>query len=243
LNDLIDLDVHFDRDWWNADVFEPGLEPDLKLAASLLGEKNPAYQHLEVYAKLARQEEKKAGDIRSALSAAGLVIGAGAVLPKNSQLARAICELAVGSEAITAKAVWDAHAAKLRERLATRDRDALHLLGWLAVETKNGELAELDRLGWKEWKDPEFAVSYVIGLADQKKITTPDDKELLAALEALPENGNLCSLRVQLAGEKGASKELIVAAIKGEFRKLSVGMAIPDSYRLKGLFYALKEKL
>lgn len=243
LVELIILDVRFDQDWWNSSVFDEGLDLDLPLAASLLGEKSPAYQHLAAYARLARQEEKKADEIRTVLTEAKLVLGPGAALPEDSRLARAVCELAIGSEATSAQAVWEAHAATLRERVARHDAEALHLLCWLAVETKNGELDALDRAGWVEWKDSEFAASYIVGRIDQKKITAPDDPELLAALQVAPENSVLNRARLHLAGETGMTREMIVATIKAEYRKLSVGLIIPDSYRLKALFAGLKEKL
>lgn len=47
---------------------------------------------------------------------------------------------------------------------------------------KNDSLESLDKLGWKEWNDPKFAVSYLFGLASKEVIISPDDKEVLAAL-------------------------------------------------------------
>lgn len=243
LAELIELDLNFDRDWWNSSVFEEGLDLDLKLAEKLLGKSSPRYQQLAVYAQLARQEEKKADDIRQTLTAAKLVLGKNAVLPENSHLARGLCELAMRNEAVTAEILWQAYEPALRQRLAAKDRDALHLLCLLAVNAKNGKLAELDRLGWKEWQDPEFAVSYISGLAAEKKITRPDDQEILDVLKVRPSDSFLAQIRVSLAGEGGLTQDLLVAAITAEYHRLSTGMIIPDSYTLKGLFYELRKKL
>ena len=118
LNDLILLDLNFDADWWTTAVFKEGLDPDLKLAAGLLGLGNPRYQELALYAQLAREEEKKPDVIRRALTSAGLIIGADAALPASSQVARALCELAVHARVVTPAELWTSHQAGLRARVA-----------------------------------------------------------------------------------------------------------------------------
>jgi hypothetical protein len=236
-SELIVLDINFDQDWWNTSVFEEGLDIDLKLAARQLGEKDPRYQHLATYAKLARQEETKPETIRQTLIDAKLVVGTGATLPESSHLARALLELVVGAEAETAGNLWAAHAATLHARVEKHDRDALHALCWLAMEADNGEIEPLARLGWKDWKDPEFAVSYLRDLYKKKNLAQIDP-ELTAALAMLPEDTDLNHLRLGFAGESGVTQAMIVAAIKAEYRKLS-----EDSYTLNALFAELQEKL
>lgn len=243
LTDLILLDLRFDRDWWNAEVFEEGLEHDLTLAKKLLGEKDPCYRQLALYAKLARQEELPAHKARTELTGAKLIVGQGAALPGDSRLARALCEIALRSEAASAADLLKSLSPELRTRLVKKDRDALHLLCLLAAHAEDPHLAELDRMGWKEWQDPAFAVSYVADLAQAGKLTSPDDPELLAAMKAMPDDHHLCLLRLRLAGEKSPTREMLLDAIKAEYHRLSDGMIIPDSYTLKSLYHLLAKNL
>lgn len=243
LVDLLLLDIRFDRDWWNAGVFEPGLEQDLKLAAELLGATDPRYQQLALYAKLAGQEDPSPRKIRNELAGARLIVDPSAGLPADSRLARALCEVVLRHEVAKAADLFKSLGPELRSRVAQKDRDALHLLCMLAAHAESTELEELDRIGWKEWQDPAFAVSYIADLVQNNKITRPDDPELLAAMQAKPENNHLCLMRLRLAGEKGATREMLTDAIKAEYRRLSTGMIIPDSYTLKGLYYLLAKDL
>ena len=243
LPELIFLDLHFDRDWWNTSVFEQGLAPDLALAAEKLGKDSPAYRDLADYARLAQEEEPKAAAIREAWTKARFLLGKKSRLPASSLLARAMCELAVRHELVDPTDLWKWHEAALRERLKTKDRDALHLLCWLGSLVDYDKVAAWNALGWKEWQDPEFAAAHIASRYTDKKLTSPDDPELKAALAVKPEDGYLQLLRLELAGKQNLTAGLIVDSIKAEFRELSPGMGARDSYRLKALFTTLEEKL
>ncbi len=242
LNDLILLDLHFDTDWWTAKVFDDALDADLKRAAQLFGRKDGRYLHLSLFAKLARQEKKNPDEIRRTLTSAQLVIGPDAALPANSQLAQALCQLVTGLKIAPPADLWNAHQYTLRGRLETQDAAALHLLCWLAAATRNPELTEFDRLGWEEWNDPSFAASYLIDLFREKKLTNPNDSQLLAAMAVSRDDPKLNRLRIELAGD-AVTTEMIAGAIKSEFRKLSVGAAVSDSSTLNDLFYELSRRL
>ena len=243
LNDLILLDLNFDTDWWNSAVATEELDRDLKFAAKLLGVETARYQQLALYAELARAAEKKPEDIRRALTSAGLILGPEAALPADSKLARAFCELAVSNRVATAADLWASHQAALHARLAAKDREALHLLCWLASATRNNELVELDRLGWEEWNDPSFAAGYAIDLYREKKLTSADDFQLIAAMAASRDDTRLNQLRVALAGEEAVTPEMLASAIKAEYHKLSVGTGIRDSSTLNGLYFELGKRL
>ena len=240
--DLILLDLSFDTDWWNAPVYADGLDADLKRAVEALGRKDARYQALSVYAKLARLTVKKQSDIQKALKDAKLVIGPGAVLPDDSQLARALCELAVTANVATPAELWTAYEAPLRARLESQDHNALRLLCWLAAANHNPVLTELDELGWEEWNDPAFASSYMVDRYREKKLTSPRDSQLLAALAISPDNPTLNNLRIALSGDD-VTPDLIVGAIKAEYRKLSVGDGRRDSSTLKALYDELAKRL
>jgi len=242
LTDLILLDLAFDTDWWTVRVYDEGLDADLKRAARLLGRKDAHYQALVVYAKLARLAEKKASEIQKALTGAQLVLGPDTELPADSQLARVLCELAVAAKLTTPADLWTAFEAALRARLGSEDRHALRLLCWLAAANRNPALTELDRLGWEEWNDPTFAPGYLIDLFREKKLTSPRDSQLLAAIAVAPDNPTLHNLRIALAGDD-VTNDMIADAIKAEFRKLSGGQGRRNSATLNSLFLELGKRL
>jgi len=240
--DLILLDLSFDTDWWSAKVNDEALNADLKRASLALGRRDARYQALAVYAKLGRVAEKKQSEIKKALTDAQLVIGPAAELPTDSQIARALCELAVTAKVVTPAELWTAYQATLRSRVERQDHNALRLLCWLAAATRNPELTDFDRLGWEEWNDPAFASSFMVDLYREKKLTTPTDSQLLAAIAISPDNAALHNLRIVLAGDD-VTNAMIVGAIKAEYHKLSVGNGRRDTTRLDALFDALGKRL
>lgn len=242
LTDLILLDLSFDSDWWNAKVYADGLDADLKRASLLQGHRDGRYRALAVYAKLARAPERKRSEIERELKQLSLVIGSGATLPDDSRIARALCELAVTAQLVSTADLWTAYEATLRSRLEKQDRDALHLLCWLAAANRNRVLTEFNQLGWEEWNDPTFASSFMVDLYREKKLTSPNDSQLMAALAVSPNNITLHKLRISLAGDN-VPNDMIAAALKAEYHKLSVGETVPDSTMLDGLFDALGKQL
>ena len=242
LPDLILLDLNFDTDWWNAPVNNDALDVDLKRAAAALGKRDARYRHLALYAQLTRTAEKRASEIKRLFKDSNLIVGPGAELPADSRIARAFCELAATARLVTPAELWTTFEPTLRGRLERQDRDALHLLCWLAAAQRNPELTNLDRLGWEEWNDPVFASSYIVDLFREKKLTSPSDSQLLAAMAISPDNSTLTNLRLALAGDN-VTTEMIAQSLKAEYRKLSMGDAIRDCSTLATLFAELDHRL
>ena len=82
----------------------------------------------------------------------------------------------------------------------------------------------------------------MVDLFREKKLTSPRDSQLLAAMAIAPDNATLCNLRIALAGED-VRNDLIVDAIKAEFRKLSFGESRRDIATLNNLFEVLGKRL
>src|SRR6185369_1341917 len=120
--------------------------------------------------------------VRAAFGKTHCIVGQDARLPDSSSLARMMLEFAVRTKAATKDELWAAHAAELRHRLDHHDRQALHALSWLASAAAPAEVLKFDEIGWKEWKDVEFAPSYIVSRYEQKALTldSPDLKEVLA---------------------------------------------------------------
>ena len=79
-------------------------------------------------------------------------------------------------------------------------------------------------------------------MADHK--LKSDSPELVAALKQFPENNFLNEMVLRTAGKDHATKEMLAAAIKSEYRHLSPDPVslIPTSAKLNMYFRLLKEK-
>lgn len=122
--------------------------------------------------------------------------------------------------------------------------NVLAVLHLSAKETDYDLLAKYNLIGWEKHHDVRFATSLLIGFIREENATRLAEG-LPRALAEFPEDEKLCMLALQLAKEDGKlSTEDIVRAIKAEYRHLSVSFGIiKNSYRLKGLFALLSERL
>ncbi len=227
---LIFLDLNYDEDWWNKSVNVSALKADLTLAKKILAKDVVRFEELSCYAGLAATG-LEAADIKSNLVTEALLIGEGGRLPKNSLVAQELAEMVVGNKIETGEQLLQRHQAALeaRAKSAGGDADALNLLCFLCVESKDARLAEFDKYGWERYGEERFAVSYLEGLAAAKKLSF-NDAELQRALKQFPEDGAIAMLQLRAAGSGHLTNEMIASAIKAEYRKLSYGMAMPDSY-------------
>jgi hypothetical protein len=246
LEEAVLFDTHFEVDWWNAPVNAAAAAADLQLAEKQWGKDASRYQALALYVRLKKIEDPRAREVRDDLTRAKLLIGPDATLPESPRMTHALFELAVVSRAAAAEDLLRQHEpALVQQTKATKpDKHALHALCYLCSKAGNGRVAEFARIGWEKLGDPVFAASVLSELAAQNKLK-PDDKLLLAALAQAPENNLLNMLRLAAAKAAGLKpdKEMLVAAIKAEYRHLSAGSLMTDSYTLKGLFVSLADTL
>jgi tetratricopeptide (TPR) repeat protein len=243
LEKLIFLDLNFDDDWWNKSVNVRALKTDLTLAKKILTTDTDRFAELSCYAQLVTADQP-ADDIKSNLVAGALLIGDSGQLPKSSLVAQELAELVVGKKIETAAQLLQRHQAALEGRAKSTDgdADALNLLCFLCEASKDARLAEFDKYGWDRYGEARFAASYLIGQSAAKNFTA-DDAGLQRALKQFPENSLLAELQLRAAGQDKLTTVMVASAIKAEYRKLSFGMGMPDSYTLKGLFNVLRERL
>ncbi len=158
LEKLIFLDLNFDEDWWNKSVNVRALKTDLTLAKKILAKDEERFAELGCYARLTT-EGLEAADIKSNLLAGALLIGEHGQLPKNSLVAQELTELVVSKNIETGEQLLQRHQAVLESRAksATGDADALNLLCYLCVASKDARLAEFDKYGWERYGEERFA--------------------------------------------------------------------------------------
>jgi tetratricopeptide (TPR) repeat protein len=241
---LIYLDINFDRDWWNSAVNKHALQADMDLAEKTLNKESQRFKDLLVYSKLATSEDSDDNSTGKALTDAGLVIGEKSRLPESSLIARYLVEKVIRCKLATGEELLKKYEKELSSRTKSNpgDPDALNLLCLLCVGGDKNKLAEYDKYGWEHFGDVKCAASYLVGLAANGRLAG-SSAELAKALKQFPEDSFIRRLQIQTAGPDNVTTDMLAGAIKAEYRKLSPGMVIPDSYTLKGLFYGLNSQL
>ena len=105
----------------------------------------------------------------------------------------------------------------LLKRAATSHDAELHNV--LAnIFAKTPEMESVEKKGWEATGDARFAAGYLIELMSNGKLKK-ESPELLAALKQFPENSVITRIVMGLTAEP--DQELLVRAIKSEFRKFS----------------------
>jgi thioredoxin-like negative regulator of GroEL len=243
---LVNQDLNMDQDWWNSRVSKEALDHDLPLVEKALGKASPRLKEIQCCVNIASQEEPKAEAVKAELKKTGLILDADGKLPQNSFIAGKLIGIVVSQKIETNDQLFQRFEKELLARAKSKegDAEALNILCGLSLEsTVMDRLMEYDRYGWERYGDFRFAGSLLAELAAQGKLKE-DSPEFARALKQFPEDSMLNQMAIQLRGREKVTKEMLVAAIKSEYHKLSAGIGgYPDSYTLKAYFQRLKEKL
>ncbi len=252
LEELIALAGHWDRDWWNSDSNTSAIKRSLALADDFLKSEPERLAQAKFYASTFKDDAITSEWLREKLTGLKLILGDKDSLPTSSIVADRLCALAMEHKLVTKKDLLKRYEDELRKRaLKTKPDDltALNLLAALLVpddadKTGSNKLAEIDQAGWEEFHDARFAASLLAGKMGRKELDSSSPL-LKKTLDDFPEDPWICKFALQLAAkDKLPLKPYIIAAIKAEFRHLSVNMGIiKDSYGLKALFAMLEQEL
>jgi hypothetical protein len=102
--------------------------------------------------------------------------------------------------------------------METKDGELLNIYAYLQATADGKVRPETDLLGWKEFKDERFAISYFMGKAEKNKY---DDKELAQALIDFPNSAMLYWVKTNCAKIEGKEiKPHLIELIKREFKTL-----------------------
>jgi tetratricopeptide (TPR) repeat protein len=247
-------------DWWNTEPDRNALRADLPVIAKALDENSDRYKAIECLVSLSLLEEstgdatleefkvrKKLNEEKrhARLMESGYIIGGGQ-LPANSVVAAGLIQLVLDNQMEEPSALLKRFETELLSRANSDhgDQDALHLLCMLRIrDDDQRKLEEYDRLGWKRFKDQRFTDSLLL-LLDRRNALTPGSPELLQALEEFPEDSFVHQVRIGLYPRDDVTREMLVAAIKAEFRRLSYGVVKrPSGQRLNSYFELLRDRL
>jgi acyl-CoA-binding protein len=232
---LIFLDMNWELDWWNTNTQEFLLNEDVRFLETKLERTNVDYITTQTYIKIKNlAKEINAGDsIKLLLINNKMMIGSNP-FPNDGQVASDLLRICFINRLISEKEFFNSRGQELLELAkATNDKELLNIYAYLQASVNGKVDASIDKLGWTDFKDERFAISYFIGKAERNRF---DDEELAQALNDFPNSSKLYWVKVNCA--KIENRELrphLIELIKREFRTLGSDPS-RYSYPLKSYF-------
>jgi len=200
--ELMELDTHWETNWWNSTTRKDYLEQDTLTGRELLKDDAPAAAEFELCHDAATLP---ASQFVSTLKSAGLW-GEHPRTPQSSRLAYMAVRALESTGTATPKDVLAAWGDPLAQHLAAAptDRTALDLLAHLYVSVDDqARLRDIDRQGWKTLHLGNYAASYIIG---RMRTDEPYEADLQAAFADFPDNDLIAMYRLR-AAKAGAERE------------------------------------
>ncbi|GJM20592.1 MAG: hypothetical protein DHS20C15_05070 [Planctomycetota bacterium] len=226
IEELIELDLNFDTDWWNAHRNSALLAVDMPRVRAWLADEPSRLADLELLIELTPEAEDgfrwsgtsgTSGVDRAALEAAGL-FGTDARLPQSSRVVFALATELSSRGSLETSAWLTTHGAALEERARAGDAVAFELLVGLHAQSSSPRLEELEQLGWDRVKDEGSAA----GLLARRRRLSMDDTLLQDALRAHPDSWMILEALVRATdGDREAHLSAISRALRAHFRHLS----------------------
>ena len=237
MDDLIFMDSNWATDWYNSGVNKRFLDEDIDFIKNQLGENNEDYLILKAYMSV--KEERDGGKITKILKDNSLLIDNGK-LPKFGNIASNLLKICFQKGVLTEKEFYTTRGeALLNQASETHNIELLNVYAYLQAEVDGKVKPEIDKLGWKTFKDERFAVSYFLG---QDAETSCAGTEVAEAIRDFPSSSKLYWFSAYCAGEKGEKmKPYLIELIKKEFKTLKSDPS-RYSYKLKGYFGLLEQE-
>ncbi len=190
--ELMELDSHWEVDWWNQRKRPDYVAQDGALARALLARDAPALAELE----LCHDAASLADDVFVQHLVVARAWGPGSALPRSPRLAYMAVRALVNTRAATPTEVLDAWQGPLAARLAAAPDDlvTLDLLAYLYVQVKDqSHLKDIDHQGWKRLHQAKYASSWLIGREMAGELS---DADIADAFAEFPESMVAARLRV-----------------------------------------------
>jgi hypothetical protein len=238
---LVFLDMNWQLDWWNSNIQEYFLNEDIRLAKSKFNQNDSDYKIAQAYIKIKRlsKTENRNDSIKSILTENKLIIGSNP-LPADGQIASDLIRLCLINQTISESDFYKYRGdelLKLAEK--TKDKETLNIYAYLQASVNGKVDVSIDRLGWTEFKDERFAISYFIGKADKNRY---EDKELSQALLDFPNSSKLYWVKTNCAKiENKPLRPHLIELVKREFKTLGSDQN-HYSYPLKSYFAYLQNE-
>lgn len=234
LCDLAALDSEWESDWWNYAPRESYLAFDDALAGEVLDPDAP----LAVIYSLCRDADTVTpGEYLARVKGLGLIDGE-QQLPGSPRFVYDLVRHLLSEQEMSAEEVMARWERRLLA-LAKSDAEAkpyYDVLAHLYVSTGNQEaLREVDLHGWKKLHEPNYAISYLVGVADNEALL---EKSLKAALKDFPHSEGVARIELQTDPE---SIEVLSHYVATQFANVKENWAGP--YRLGDYMSSLSVQL
>ncbi len=238
---LIFLDMNWEQDWWNTTIQEYFLKEDIRLLETKLENTSVAYNSIQTYLKIKKlsKSDNPGDSIRALLANNKMIIGSNPI-PTNGQMASDLLRICFANQIISEKEFYSNRGQEiLKLAQETKDKELLNIYAYLQA-TVNGKVdASIDKLGWTDFKDERFAISYFIGKAAKNRF---DDKELAQVLADFPNSSKLYWVKTNCAKiENMKLKPHLIELIRREFKTLGSDSS-HYSYPLNSYFGYLKDE-
>ena len=236
---LIFLDLNWEMDWWNKTPQEYFLNEDIEFAKNKLGASNSDFKVLQAYIEIKKLERQggQSDAIKRQLTDNKIILDNNSI-PAFGGIASDLLSICFTNGLISESDFYFKRGEELLEfAKQTKDKDILNIYAYLQASVDGKVKPEIDKLGWKEFKDERFAISYFIGKADKNRY---DDIELKEALEDFPNSAKLYWIKTKCAKiESKPLKPHLIELIKREFKTLGSDQS-RYSYGLKFYFANLE---
>lgn len=216
---LIFLDKNWESDWWNKHTQKYFLSEDIQLAKSKLGELSSDFKTLKGYLEIKDLEEKgQVEEIKKILISNKIILEINPI-PKFGEISSDLLRICFTNNLLNESDFYSKRGIELLELAKkTNDKDILNIYAYLQAKVDGKVEPEIDKLGWKVFKDERFAKSYFSIRVD--KINS-NDVELNEALVDFPNSSYLYWVKAKCAKmESKPVKEHLVELIKREFKTL-----------------------
>lgn len=241
LYSLVFLDMNWQLDWWNSNIQEYFLDEDIRLAKSKFNQNDRDYKIVQSYMKIKKFSKtgNRNDSIKSILMENNLIIGSNP-LPSNGQIASDLIRICLINQIISESDFYK-HRGEELLKLAekTKDKETLNIYAYLQASVNGKVDPSIDKLGWTEFRDERFAISYFIGKADKNRY---DDRELAQALLDFPNSSKLYWVKTNCAKiENKPLRPHLIELTKREFKTLGSDQN-HYSYPLKSYFAYLQNE-
>ncbi|UAY50838.1 tetratricopeptide repeat protein [Ferruginibacter albus] len=238
---LILLDMNWELDWWNSVIQEYFLAEDLLLAKNKLNQNDNDYKIIQAYVKIKNLSKSgnNSDSIKSILIQNKLIMDSNP-LPTNGQLTSDLLRICFINKILSENDFYKQRGNDLLNLAKkTKDKETLNIYAYLQATVNDKVDSFIDKLGWTDFKDERFAISYFMGKADKNRY---DDKELSQALADFPNSSKLYWVKANCAKiENKPLRPILIELIKREFKTLGSDEN-HSSYPLKSYFYYLENE-
>ncbi|MFC3194088.1 tetratricopeptide repeat protein [Marinicella sediminis] len=232
--ELISMDLNWRRDWWNIDVNEKHLVSDMTLASKMLSDDE--YQKLVVMTHLEKLDKSKE-DMLQLLDESNLW-NESSSLPKSDVLMYHLIFYLSKQGIVKTDELLSRFESELRERVFNENEHSknLDILAFIYSETDEDKLREIDRLGWKKYHLPNYALSLLLAEKDEAKF----EALLNEMAQDFPYEPQIALLRLSRNKDKNKETELMANMVIGEYKNVQNRF---NSYQLKDYMYSLAKQI